>query len=361
MNAATPPQYNGNISWVEWQLGDRRKQAYAYTYDPLDRLTSANYAELNKDGTPNITDISTPRYDELITYKDARGNIESLTRYGIDGIPSRKGDCLGSFGKIDELSYKYEANSNRIGSVTDDANQFKGVVNYGGAFTYDANGNMTSDQSKGLTIKYNFLNLPYEFTFAGKGRIYVTYDADGNKLRKDVYNLDNARISRHDYINGIEYENDVLEFINLGFSRLVKDKADGKVFRMEYGLADHLGNNRVTFADLDGNGRIDDKTEVVQENHYYPLGMQMEGDWSKKTVKGSPKQNYRFNGSEWSTDFDLNWGDHGARYYLPAIGAWNGIDALAEKYASFSPYHFAMNNPIGYSDPTGMGVRRSLK
>lgn len=360
LNSAAPPQYNGNISWVEWQLGDRRKQAYGYTYDPLDRLTTAAYAELKKDGTLNTNDVSTPRYDELITYKDARGNIKSLTRYGMNSLPSRNYACIGSFGKIDELSYEYEGNSNRIGRVTDAENSTiggveKGVVNGGGTYSYDANGNMTADQSKNLTIKYNFLNLPYEFTFAGKGRIYITYDADGNKLRKDVYDTGNNRLSRHDYINGIEYENNVLEFINLGFTRLVKDNVTANTFRMEYGLADHLGNNRVTFADLNGDGRINDKTEVVQENHYYPLGMQMEGDWSKKKVTGSPKQNYRFNGSEWSTDFDLNWGDHGARYYLPAIGAWNGIDALAEKYASFSPFHFAMNNPITFADPSGMG------
>ena len=197
--------------------------------------------------------------------------------------------------------------------------------------------------------------MPYEFTFAGKGRIYITYDADGTKLRKDVYDTGNNRISRHDYVNGAEYENNELQFFNAGFVRLIKEKSVDS-YRTEYALADHLGNNRVTYSDLNGDGRIDDKTEVVQENHYYPLGMQMEGDWSKKSVTSSPKQNYRFNGSEWTTDFDLAWGDHGARYYLPAIGAWNGIDALAESYASFSPFHFAMNNPIKYSDPSGMGA-----
>jgi RHS repeat-associated protein len=355
---STPPQYNGNISWVEWQVGDRRKQAYGYTYDGLDRLTGAHFAELLKDGSPNESSrAGTPRYDEWINYKDMRGNIQNLGRYGLTKTIS--GGICYEFNKIDELTYTYDMNSNRLATVTDaltdDVAKSKGVVNGGGAFTYDFNGNMTEDKSKKLTIKYNFLNLPYEFTFEGKGRIYITYDADGNKLRKELFNAQGVKTSKHDYINGSEYENNVLESMNFGFTRLVKDNVSSNTYRMEYVLADHLGNNRVVFTDLNGDGRIDANSEIVQENHYYPMGMQMEGSWNNKKVLGSPKQNYKFNGSEWSDDFGLAWGDHGARYYLPAVGVWNGIDALAEKYTRFSPFHFTMGNPIRFSDPTGYG------
>ena len=198
--------------------------------------------------------------------------------------------------------------------------------------------------------------MPYEFTFNGKERIFITYDADGNKLRKEVFNAANVRTSLHDYVNGVEYENNVLEFMNFGFTRMAKDNAVANTYRMEYTLADHLGNNRVTFTDKNGDGRIDDQEEVVQENHFYAYGMQMEGNWNVKSVVGSPKQNYRYNASEWTTELGLNWEDHGARYYAPALGVWNGIDALAESYTGFSPFHFVMGNPISYGDPTGMGA-----
>ena len=55
-------------------------------------------------------------------------------------------------------------------------------------YTYDANGNLTSDYNKNITfITYNFLNLPNVITITGKGTITYTYDAAGNKLRKQPW------------------------------------------------------------------------------------------------------------------------------------------------------------------------------
>jgi len=52
-------------------------------------------------------------------------------------------------------------------------------------------------------------------------------------------------------------------------------------------------------------------------------------------------------------DFGLGWYDYGARWYDAAIGRWNAVDALAEKYFSFSPYHFVANNPVKNFDIDG--------
>ncbi|MBC6995929.1 hypothetical protein QWY85_11200 [Neolewinella lacunae] len=54
--------------------------------------------------------------------------------------------------------------------------------------------------------------------------------------------------------------------------------AGGAAWQYEYFLQDHLGNNRVLFADENGNNLIE-ATEVLQENHYYPFGMEMRGGW----------------------------------------------------------------------------------
>lgn len=39
--------------------------------------------------------------------------------------------------------------------------------------------------------------------------------------------------------------------------------------------------------------------------------------------------------------------------YDPAVGRWNGVDALADSYSSISPYTYVYNNPNSYTDPTG--------
>jgi RHS repeat-associated protein len=147
-----------------------------------------------------------------------------------------------------------------------------------------------------------------------------------------------------DYAGGIEYKNNVLEAMYHAEGRVYRN---GTTWQYEYTLKDHLGNSRVTFADLDNNGTINPLAEILQENHYYPFGMNQEGKWASTPNK------YQYNGKELNEDLGLNWNDYGARWYDAATGRWNAIDPLSEKYTRWSPYNYTLNNPIRFIDPDG--------
>jgi len=91
----------------------------------------------------------------------------------------------------------------------------------------------------------------------------------------------------------------------------------------------------------------------LQENHYYPFGMEMEGSWM--TQVGTENQ-YEYNGKELNEDFGLNLYDYGARWYDAAVGRWWSVDPLGEKYSGWSSYNYGIDNPIRFLDPDGRSV-----
>jgi RHS repeat-associated protein len=207
---------------------------------------------------------------------------------------------------------------------------------------------LTRDDNKGITlITYNYLNLPQEITFTGNRKLQFVYDAGGTKLRKIANN--NGVETTTDYVNGTEYINTALQRIAHTEGSVTR-QTDGS-YRHEYVLRDHLGNTRVTFSDANNDGVVA-ASDIKQMNHYYPFGLNMEGNWNG----ASGENKYGYNGKEWNDDFGLGWNDYGARMYDPAIGRWGAIDIKAENYFTLSPYNYAANNPIKFIDPNGMEI-----
>jgi RHS repeat-associated protein len=101
------------------------------------------------------------------------------------------------------------------------------------------------------------------------------------------------------------------------------------------------------------NDQAVDASEILQQNHYYPFGMNQEGAWGAPT--NTTENRYQYNGKELNTDFGLNLNDYGARWYDAALGRWGAVDALADEPEQIdkSNYAYAWNNPLGLNDPDG--------
>jgi len=308
--------FNGNISGMNWKtkvpagLGlTENTQNYLYDYDNLNRLTKAGYA----------TSGAVDKFNEELSY-DVMGNINTLKRTN------------GSTAYFNNFAYNYT-------NGTVKGNQLMGITDAGTAvqnsnYQYDENGNQKSDSRKGITIAYNMLNLPKTITKTSTGEtLNYTYDATGQKLRK-VYGS-----SIRDYVGGIEYSNNTIEFIQTEEGRAIP----GSSYTYEYMIKDHLGNTR---AMVKQNG------EISQVQDYYAFGLEMNPGNAKGT---SPNNLYRYNGKEKQTELSLDQLDYGARFYDPVIARWNVLDPLAEKMRRHSPYNYSFNNPLRFIDPDGMG------
>ncbi|MCZ8215968.1 MAG: polymorphic toxin type 44 domain-containing protein [Cyclobacteriaceae bacterium] len=86
-----------------------------------------------------------------------------------------------------------------------------------------------------------------------------------------------------------------------------------------------------------------------EHNEYYPCGMQTANSWTRENTTGN---SFLYNeGSELNTTsgyYDLPY-----RTYDPVLGRMNGVDPLASKYASLTPYNYSNNDPVFYTDPSG--------
>ncbi|MEM1322248.1 MAG: RHS repeat-associated core domain-containing protein [Bacteroidota bacterium] len=356
-NAAleAPGQRNGNVSSMQWKVRGHTPKAYGFQYDRINRLEKAKFAEYIYDRYRGCTITSDGRYDVWNIQYDKDGNLLSLYRKGVTDI------CPNGtleFGEIDLLNYN-DYDGNQLKSVLDQIPDEGGVTSALNAFAYDFNGNMLFNTGKGIDyIHYNYLNLPRQISFSSTGAISTVYDAEGMKLKKSSIEPGGATVDKY-YIRGIEYSSTTggIEAVYHDEGRIITD-ANGD-YRYEYNLKDHLGNTRIIFSDLNDNGLIETDasnngySEILQEEHYYPFGMNMQGNFANQV--GTENQ-YQYNGKELTSELGLNWNDYGARWYDAAIGRWSTVDPLAEDYYSHSPYNYVLNNPLKFIDPDGMQV-----
>ncbi|MGC4040310.1 MAG: DUF6443 domain-containing protein [Flavobacterium sp.] len=364
-NYTGTPLYNGNISETYWRTAsDDVKRKYGYFYDELNRLKNAVYQK------PGENIKVTNSYDESLTY-DKNGNIRKLWRNG------NYDDQSFTFA-MDNLSYFYHPDvPDRLMKVTDLTNSTSGFADDSNGtndtvddYGYDAYGNMITDQNKNiLNTKYNHLNLPVEIVLSTSPnrKINYIYDGNGTKVRRVTTN--GTVIATTDYLDGFQYLKPktsaalALQFFPTA-EGYVNNTVSGGVnnYNYIYTYKDHLGNVRLAYTKDPTKGI----TKILEESNYYPYGLQHANyNWSKQyyeevtsgqieieLVPALPYK-YKYNGKEWQDELGLGVYDYGARNYEPAIGRWMNIDPLAEMSRRYTPYAYALDNPVYFIDPDG--------
>ncbi|AUC14281.1 hypothetical protein BTO06_03600 [Tenacibaculum sp. SZ-18] len=219
---------------------------------------------------------------------------------------------------------------------------------------------MISDANRGITsIEYNHLNLPTRVTidYDAEGYIEYVYDAAGSKLSKKVYSVDNNNVPiTTDYAGNYIYENGALQFFNHaeGYTQpaIASGSAAISSFEYVYQYKDHLGNIRLSYTDVNGDGVITASTEIIEEKNYYPFGLQHEGynnDYSG--IGNSIAEKFSLNGKELEESLGLNLHEMDMRQYDATIARWTGIDPVT--HHNFSTYSAFDNNPVFWADPSG--------
>ena len=336
--------YNGNIARTEWRTAntDTGLKGYDYTYDALDRIKTAS-------------GISTTNYDvSNITY-DRNGNILTLNRKGHINAAAT------NFGDMDVLNYGYSGNklinvndsapNDQFGFKDDALNQ---SLDQFEDYEYDVNGNMNKDENKGITdVTYNHYNLPILVSFANGSKMEYFYDALGNKLKKEVTDITNG-YNEIEYGFGFIYDNGFLKHFSQAQGYVEPDGSGEYMYIYQY--KDHLGNVRLTYSDIDGDGQIQSASEVIIEKNYYPFGLQQKG--FNSAINGTLNNLMTYNGKEFDVSLDMNVYDFGARLYDPAIGRFMVTDPMADFVNYQSPYVMADNNPVKYIDLYGLGKKK---
>ena len=358
---------------MQWQNGaSAAKSGYKFSYDGLNRLTSAIYGE-GDDMSQNADRFS----EKGITY-NANGSIYRMKRYGMLND--------GSYGLVDDLKIKLDGNA--LYGITDYAAEtnYKGSANFvdadgsGQEYWFNGNGSLSADANKGIArIDYDNYGCPRKIVFINGNTTEYVYSSTGEKLRTthktaidgitvalnsndNLKNDDFLSEDKTDYHGSFIYENGKLDKVLYQGGYVQNDsicagslgKPRGfthtdntslnileQVYVYHYYTQDHLGNNRAVI-DEDGN--------VKQVTNYYPFG----GVFSTTAYNsGDDLQPYKYNGKELDRTHGLDWYDYGARNYDAFLPMFTSLDPHCESYYNISPYAYCANNPIMFVDPDG--------
>jgi RHS repeat-associated protein len=270
-------------------------QTQTFTYDALDRLTSAK-AEYGTNGIYLLQNY---------TYNATTGNLESKAgvNYTYDTAHKHAVAAIST-----GMNYAYDANGNQT------ARWIPEVSSTG--FTYDAENRLVG-VSGGVTATF-------------------TYDGDGNRV-KGVITSGTTTTSTYigSYFEWTGSTSTMKKYYYAGSTRVAMRTGSSTP---NYLLGDHLGSNAIT---------TNSSGVRIAEIRYYPWG-------TTRYTYGTSPTTYQYTGQRVETSLGLLF--YNARWYDPALGRFLQADTLvpgAGNPQAYDRYAYVLNSPINYTDPSG--------
>jgi len=307
----------------------------------------------NRAGECECVSVSNPGQPRERTYGyDANRNLSSMTgsttpwysqRFGYDEL-NRLTRAEGRYGS---MAYTYDGVGNRLtrktNAVSETYTYFPGTNRLhqvtGGAhprtFTYDDNGNVTSDGTLGFT--YDQKNQLQEVKEGGTCKASYTYNGFGQRAKKVAgggvtiyhYDLDGKLIAE-----SVPSGTMTREYLYMGKVRVAMvDVAGGNT--VYHYLNGRLGEPEI-LTDAGGTVVWEAWQEPFGEAHIHP--------------SSSVVNNHRLPGQYCDEETGLHYNYH--RYYDPSTGRYITPDPIGQNGGS-NLYVYVENNPISLVDPTG--------
>jgi RHS repeat-associated protein len=208
-------------------------------------------------------------------------------------------------------------------------------------YCFDAAGNLILNATcpaPPFTPTYNYNAENQLISTAG---VTYTYDGDGKRVQKSNGKLYWYGLGSDPLVETDPSGNIPVEYVFFGGKRIARRDSGGAV---SYYLADHLGTSRI----------VTNSTGTVQDDaDFYPFG-------KERPYLSSSGNTYKFTGKERDAESGLD--NFGARYYSSSMGRFMSVDPAGllavnfENPQTLNLYGYTMNNPLRYTDPTGMYV-----
>lgn len=324
----------------------------AWTDDPRQGFNSGNHGTPNQDNAPDLTAL----YLESYEY-DPAGNMQQLKHQSNGVAWSRYFGMAGS--KPSE--WRTKVTQYLSGNTVNWAPGGNRLTNFGNAddaaasHAFDANGNMVLEFTN-RNFGWDHADRMIRFSDQPVGsnptkEACYLYGADGIRVKKWV--RDNQNVEAESTV----YVDDVFEFHRWNETGSAAQKQNNYVHVMDdktrialvrngdkhlsdvgpneqYQLSDHLGSCSLV---------VSSAGTWINREEYFPYGETSFGCFGKKR--------YRLTGKE--RDDETGFYYMAARYYLGHCCRWCSCDPIRSGDA-LNLFLFVENNPLRFSDPSGM-------